>query len=75
MGNNTDNIDGVVLEAEERDEDLADLKVAFRSVAPFFYLLFYSIFKDSDNQLFLNHPSFIDLSFFIKTFQELLNGH
>ncbi|XP_053596366.1 mucin-5AC isoform X1 [Microplitis demolitor] len=32
VGNNTDNIDGVVLEAEERDEDLADLKVAFRSV-------------------------------------------
>ncbi|XP_044591316.1 flocculation protein FLO11 isoform X14 [Cotesia glomerata] len=30
VGNNTDNIDGVVLEAEERDEDLADLKVAFR---------------------------------------------
>ncbi|XP_034934081.1 uncharacterized protein [Chelonus insularis] len=32
VGSNADNIDGVVLEAEERDEELAELKVAFRSV-------------------------------------------
>ncbi|XP_034934080.1 uncharacterized protein [Chelonus insularis] len=30
VGSNADNIDGVVLEAEERDEELAELKVAFR---------------------------------------------
>lgn len=31
VGNNTDTIDGIVHEGEERDEDLTELKITFRS--------------------------------------------
>lgn len=51
VGNNVDNIDGVVHETEERDDDLNELKITFRlghkllrqQLNLFFFFYFYAI--------------------------------